>query len=83
MSKDIEVKNGNVSEAFKEIAEKSVLNNIEKEEYKCAVCKEVYNKAWPDIAADYEAQELWGVVGASKKEDMAIVCDDCFKRLPL
>ncbi len=48
--------------------------------YQCEKCGGVFKKVWSDDLANKEAEELWGVKNASENEDMARICDDCFKK---
>lgn len=48
------------------------------DKYTCAVCGETYDKGWSEEEAEEElAKNFDGVA----KENCAIVCDHCFKRL--
>ena len=51
---------------------------LKKNEYKCAMCGEVYKKGWSDEEAKKEMLELWGDL---PEEEQGIVCDDCFKQM--
>ena len=47
-------------------------------EYRCAECGVVFEKGWTDDEAAEEAAHLFpGVI----EKDMAMVCDDCFKKI--
>mgnify|MGYP000971066134 FL=1 len=50
-------------------------------EFKCAVCKEIYTKSWTDEEANKEAVELFGSPKEDWQSGYAVVCDDCFKKL--
>ncbi len=52
------------------------MNKLKKNEYQCASCNNIYEKGWSDEEAEAEMKDLWGNL---PKEEMAIVCDDCFK----
>lgn len=43
--------------------------------FRCAVCGNVYEKAWSDEEAMKESRELWGEIPEEERE---VVCDDCF-----
>lgn len=45
-------------------------------EYKCALCKGVFEKGWSDEEALKEKDELWSGISI---EECDLVCDDCFK----
>ena len=45
----------------------------------CAGCGKTFQKVKTDKEADTEAKKLFGVDNASEREDMAVICDDCFK----
>lgn len=47
-------------------------------EYKCALCKEVFNKGWSDEEAQAEALEVFGEIPQDQQE---VVCDDCYKMM--
>jgi hypothetical protein len=58
------------------------------DEFQCASCKRIFKKVTTDEEADAEALRLFGVEGSSAKlgdgpDDMAIVCDDCWKAMGL
>jgi DNA-directed RNA polymerase subunit RPC12/RpoP len=52
---------------------------IKKNEFKCSSCGNIYKKGWSDKEAMEECADIWGDVPA---EEQAIVCDDCFKKVP-
>lgn len=45
--------------------------------FTCASCGNTYPKGWTDEEAEVESKALWGDMPAS---EMAVICDDCFKR---
>jgi len=47
-------------------------------EYKCAACKNIYERAVTDEEAQAEAVEIFGEF---TPEDFDLICDDCFKRV--
>ena len=47
---------------------------MEKNEYKCARCGNVYEKGWSDEEAEKEANEIWGNI---PKEERVVICDNC------
>lgn len=49
--------------------------------YTCESCAQTFDKATPDEKVNAEAKALFGVEAASERDDMAIVCDDCFKAM--
>lgn len=55
---------------------------MDKEEYKCAYCGEIYAKVnddnWSDDKAMQECADKFGP--AFQQQDCDIVCDDCYKR---
>ena len=52
-------------------------------EFKCARCLGVFEKAWTDGEAEQEAKKLFGVSDAMKHPGMSTVCDTCFKEVGL
>lgn len=57
---------------------KELIKQQEEHEYTCAHCKNVYKKGWSDEEAIEEQESIFGKVS---KEDLAIVCDDCFNTI--
>lgn len=53
----------------------------ESETFTCEMCRQTFPKGRPDEEANAEAEELWGVENASEDAEMAVVCDDCFKKM--
>lgn len=49
-------------------------------EYKCSMCKNIYENLWTDEEAEKECIENYGEEMAHG-EDREIVCDDCYKLL--
>ena len=49
--------------------------------YKCALCGNVYEKGWTDEEAAKEAKEVMGIEDVNDKRNVAIVCDDCYKKV--
>lgn len=47
-------------------------------EYKCAVCGEIYEKGWSDEEAKEELKQNFGDY---KEDDCAVVCDDCYQKM--
>ena len=61
---------------------------MSKETFTCENCGGVFNLETTDDEADAEAERLFGVKNAHSKvgsgdDDMAIICDDCWKSLGL
>lgn len=50
---------------------------MEKNEYQCAVCRNIYEKGWTDEEALTESKSIWGEI---PEEEQAVICDDCFNR---
>ena len=50
---------------------------MKENEYKCSMCKNVYEKGWEDEEAKKEAKEIWGDIPT---EEMCVICDDCFNK---
>lgn len=48
-------------------------------EFKCASCLEVFEKAWTYEEA--KAEQIENGWGNCSDEDMVVVCDDCYKQL--
>ena len=46
-------------------------------EYKCAMCNNVYNKGWTDEDAEKEFKENFG----DSTGETDVVCDDCYKKI--
>ena len=67
-----------VNKLFKEIQDNAHL--MKTNEYKCEACGKIYEKGLSDKDANKEAKKIWGVDNASKDKNMAIICDDCFKK---
>lgn len=51
---------------------------MRQDEFRCELCKGTYEKAWSDEEAKKEAKDLWSK--DPERVDMAIVCDDCYKK---
>ena len=49
--------------------------------YKCEACGKEFEGAWTDEEADAEAKKNFGVSAASRRGDMAVVCDECYCKL--
>lgn len=47
-------------------------------EFMCAQCGKVFPKAWSDEESMAESKELFGEIAI---EELAIVCDNCFKKM--
>ena len=52
------------------------MDKLNKNEYKCECCGKIYEKGWSDEEALEESLALWGELD---EDNLAIVCDDCFK----
>ncbi len=48
-------------------------------EYTCAFCHGTFEKGWTEQEALAEASSIWGQQPST--HDMAVVCDDCYKRM--
>lgn len=48
--------------------------------FTCDCCKKTFPKERSDAEAEAEAERIFGVKDASSDPDMAVVCDDCWKR---
>lgn len=46
--------------------------------YECECCHEVFRRITPEAEAMAESKEIFGNV---PKDELALVCDDCFKKL--
>ena len=53
----------------------------DKDTYICECCGGVFEKERTDEEANAEAEDVFGVKNASEQEDMAIICDDCYKKM--
>ncbi len=51
---------------------------MEENQFKCAKCDGVFNKALTEEEAIKEKNELWGDIPLEKCE---LVCDDCFNEI--
>lgn len=51
--------------------------------YTCANCKKEFEGAWTEEEANLEAQINFNVKDASQREDYAVICDNCYKKLGL
>ena len=49
-------------------------------EFICAICKKTYEKGQSDAEARKESLDIFGEI---PKEEMAVICDDCFNRKSL
>lgn len=49
-------------------------------EYRCALCHQVYIKAWSDEEAMQETQGYWP---GMTQEECGVVCDDCWQKMGL
>ena len=47
-------------------------------EFKCAMCKGIFEKAWSE---EESLAELKSYFGEISKEDCEVICDDCFQRV--
>jgi len=47
-------------------------------EYKCAMCDNIYEKTWTDEEAMNECNETFGEIDV---KDCVIICDDCFNEI--
>ncbi len=47
-------------------------------EYRCAMCKNVYTKGWPEDEAQAESQQYWPNLQPNDRE---VVCDDCWQKI--
>jgi hypothetical protein len=45
--------------------------------YICSVCKGFFEKGWSEDEANKESKELWGDLA---EDQLAVICEDCFKR---
>ena len=51
---------------------------IKENEYKCAMCKNVYQKGWTEEEAQNELEENFG---HHEPEECDLVCDDCYNEI--
>ena len=54
------------------------MKKLKSNEYRCAVCKGVYEKGWSDEEA---IEELGGNFPGIDIDDCGVVCDDCYKEM--
>lgn len=52
---------------------------MEKDEYKCYVCEQVFKKGLTDAEAEEQLTEEFGEGFIT--EDCDLVCDDCYKKM--
>jgi hypothetical protein len=52
----------------------------EKDEFSCEMCGGTFPKAWSDEEAEAEYVRLFG--GDPKKDDVAVICEVCFRGQP-
>ena len=57
------------------------LGEMSEEDFECEMCHEVFPTEWTEEEANAEALKQFGIEDASKKEDMARVCDSCYAEL--
>lgn len=50
---------------------------MKENEYKCAMCQNIYEKGRTDEEAEKEAKDIWGKIQIKECE---VICDDCFNR---
>lgn len=50
---------------------------MKKDEFKCSVCKQIFESAWSEEEAEEELKKNFGV----PKEDCDAVCDDCYRNI--
>jgi len=53
---------------------------MEKNEYKCAMCFNIFEKGWSDEEAMKECEENFGIEMANNA-DNDIVCNDCYQKI--
>ena len=54
---------------------------MNKNEYKCDMCGEIFESGWSDEEAKQEAEDIFGKPVDDWKSGQSIVCDDCFKKI--
>jgi hypothetical protein len=54
---------------------------MKNKKYLCANCNVVFESEWSDEEANAETKEYFGVDNASQRDDMVVVCDDCFQMM--
>lgn len=52
---------------------------LRQNEFRCSICRGVFEKAWTDDEAASEAVQRWG--GAALAQGASVVCEDCFQNL--
>lgn len=52
---------------------------MDKEEFKCVVCKKVFKKGLTDAEAEKQLEKEFGDNFIT--EDCDLVCDDCYKKM--
>jgi hypothetical protein len=57
------------------------MSKIAANEFRCFVCKEIFEKARTEGDAVAEMEALWGA--GTTTDDCELVCDDCFKAMGL
>lgn len=51
---------------------------LQSNQYRCALCHNVYEKAWNDDEALAETASYWPAV---PQEQLTVVCDDCWEKI--
>jgi len=54
---------------------------LQKNEYQCAMCGNIYKKGWSDEESEAEAKEIFGKHPNDWSDKKSIICDDCFKKI--
>ncbi len=54
---------------------------MDKNEYQCYNCKNIYQKGWSDEEQKKEAEEIFGKPVDEWKDEPVVVCDDCFNKM--
>jgi DNA-directed RNA polymerase subunit RPC12/RpoP len=55
---------------------------LKENEYQCAMCGRVFQKAWSDEEIKKEYTDLFGtMITQDQDDDLGIICDDCCQKL--
>lgn len=57
------------------------MTKIKNNEFKCAMCGEIYTKDWSEEEAKKEAETIFGKPIEDWNGGAAVICDDCFNKV--
>jgi DNA-directed RNA polymerase subunit RPC12/RpoP len=53
------------------------MKKLKENEYKCAMCGNIYEKGWTDAEALVESENVFGKIST---DELEVVCDDCWEK---